>query len=489
MTSFIGSDPILDCAAAGAFELARFDGDEAKEWAAMQSAGLKVGQELVRDCALAGIDPDQAERVLVLVGKGHNGGDALLAACHLLDETRWRIDVGFVFGQNRLRPLALRAWQQLQQHAEGNRVAAVRRQVAEAVAYTVVLDGVFGFQFRPPLTEPAVAWLQAGQQVAQPRLRAAVDLPSGLGESGSFVADVSYATGIFKSPLLALPQAGRLRYLDLGFFDGDTAGNERVVTPAILAPLRRLRDVQSDKRSFGQLAVVGGSRSYPGAIAMTVAAALHSGVGNVAAFVPASIGPAMAAKWPEAMWMGCPETEDGNLAIDAGIVIQTHLPRASALVAGPGLGREPETHAMLAETLGQCRIPVLLDADALQPELVQHLPEVSVLTPHAGEWERIQDSVAGSIVVRKGPITTVTHEAARYHVVEAGPELARGGSGDMLAGLIGGRLAAASAEPLLATLQGTYWHAQAALRMARRWGETAVRNTALLDELNGALRS
>lgn len=486
-----GSDPVLDCTAAAEFEQKRFGGDAAQEWAAMQTAGVAVAGELQRDMRMAGVAADQPGSVLLLVGKGHNGGDALLAAARLLTRTCWSIEVGFVFGQNRLRPLALTAWQALQHVGGSGRVRAVRRDQIENRSYHAVLDGVFGFQFRPPLPETASSWFAAVAQ-ARVRFKASVDLPSGLNEPDAFVADATYATGIFKTPLLDGAGAGRLRYLDLGFFLPDVPGDQRVLKADVLNPLRRLRTARCDKRDFGQLAVVGGSRSYPGAVGLSVAAALLSGVGNVMAFVPESQAAAFAARWPEAMWMGCPETEDGSIAMEAGLAIRRHLQRATAFLIGPGLGREPETLALVAELIRDSKIPLVLDADALQPELVG-LGEVRrILTPHQGEYDRSRvdrDALPdGSVVVRKGPLTRIETENAVYHSIEGGPVLARGGSGDMLAGLIGGRLAVTPHDLVAVAAQGTFWHGRAARRVAERWGEVAVRNSTLLAELNPVLR-
>src|SRR5690606_7362068 len=114
------------------------------------------------------------------------------------------------------------------------------------------------------------------------RVRAAVDLPS----ADLFRADFTYATGSVKAPVVHASSAGRVRYLDLGFFPGEAAGDDRVLTSAVLAPLAGLRPPQSDKRSYGHVFVIGGSRDFPGAILMTVFAALRSGAGLVTAFVP-----------------------------------------------------------------------------------------------------------------------------------------------------------------------------------------------------------
>ncbi|MCF3650759.1 NAD(P)H-hydrate dehydratase [Synoicihabitans lomoniglobus] len=494
-----GSHPILDCVTAAAWEARIFGGDESKEWPAMQAAGAAVADGIIHDLkTVSETLTAKPGRLLVLVGKGHNGGDALIAATRLLAAApAWTVEVGFVFGQNRLRPLTLAAWRQLQ-HAGGSaRVRAIRRREM-AASYTVVIDGVFGFQFRPPLREPATGWLQQAADV-KTSLRAAVDLPSGWAEAVAFQADVTYATGILKSPLLDLPNAGRIRYLDLGFFGDDAVGNLRVLTAAGLAPLQQLRSFHSDKRSHGHLAIVGGSRDFPGAVGLSVAAALHSGVGNVTAFVPESISAAFAARWPEAMWVGCPETEDGGLSLDAGQRIRTKWARASAALVGPGLGRDPETMALVKDLIGEAKIPLVLDADALQPEGVMAGNAPRILTPHQGEFDRITtsknvalDALAWpqpTVTVLKGPITRVIQDGVIYHGVAGGPVLARGGSGDMLAGLIAGRLAAEPGTPLVAAAQGVVWHGLASQRVADSRGEVAVRSSWLIDEINGVLRA
>ncbi|WP_225919305.1 NAD(P)H-hydrate dehydratase [Actomonas aquatica] len=490
MTYLPGTHPILDCAAAAAWERELFGGDEAKEWAALQQAGRAVAHALLEDLAVAGAST-HGGRLLLLVGKGHNGGDALLAAAELLGQpgNTWQVEVGFVFGQNALRPLAVAAWRRLQEIGGSERVRAVTRD-GLAGAYAAVLDGVFGFQFRPPLREPALAWLAASAALTT-RVRAAVDLPSGLDEDGAFRADVTYATGILKTPLLNCANAGRLRYLDLGFFTDASPGEQRVLTTAVLNPLRQLRPAHSDKRTFGHVVIVGGSRSYPGAVAMSAIAALHSGAGLVTACVPESIAAAMAAQWPEIMWMGCAETPDGGIAIESGLAIREKLSRAQALVIGPGLSREPETHALVAELIRQATTPMVLDADALQSNLIALGTAPRVLTPHAGEYARIEKAIDPSKthVVRKAPITTIKHAGVIYHGIDGGPVLARGGSGDILAGLIGGLLAGEPTEPIRAAAQAVTWQGLAARAVARSQGEVVVRTTAIIDHLNAVLRT
>jgi hydroxyethylthiazole kinase-like uncharacterized protein yjeF len=495
------SQPILTCAEAAAFERAFFAGDEAREGLAMERAGGAVAEAILRDFLEIGGFPASG-RVLVLAGKGHNGGDALIAARHLLEKfPSARAEVLFVFGERGLRPLAQHAWRELA-HAARGRVTSIPAG-GLASAYDLCLDGIFGFQFRPPVPRAVAALL--GRINAWPvALRAAVDLPSGLGGSGRpgpaiFRADFTYATGSVKRPVVeeaSAPWVGRLRYLDLGFFAGERGKPDlRILTPEVLAPLRALRASASDKRTYGHLFLVGGSRGYPGAILMSVLAALRSGVGLLTAAVPESLAPAFAARAPEAMWIGLPETPKGGLALAGRQLLVSRLERASALAVGPGLGRDPETLALIREVVVAAAMPLVIDADALQPDIVNAGKAARIMTPHHGEWERIKPSGRApttrawreAVIVHKGPLTAVASGRARYLSPFGGPVLARGGSGDILTGLTGGLLAQTPGDPLLAACRGVVWHGRAADALAQAHGQTSAQVTQLLEYLPQAL--
>ncbi len=481
------SHPILSCDEAREFEAGLFGGDETKEWPAMQRAGCAVAAALLRDFQEIGGFPING-RVLVLAGKGHNAGDALIAAQAILAEfPKASAEVFFALGERPLRPLARRAWRELV-HFAGARVMTGGGM---SPRYDLCLDGVFGFQFRPP-AEPRIAKILAHVNALPIRLRTAVDLPS----ADLFRADFTYATGIVKSPVLSSAQAGRVRYLDLGFFDENAKGSARVLTPALLAPLATLRPSQSDKRTYGHVGIMGGSRGYPGAVLMAALAALRSGAGLVTAFVPESLAAAYAARAPEVMWVGWPETPEGGLAPEGRHLLQARSARLDALVIGPGLGRETETMTLVKDIVAHTKVPLVLDADALQPEIVRAGKAPRVLTPHAGEFARIAEKAEwvefakqlGGVVVLKGPVTKISAGKEIYHSLAGGPVLARGGSGDLLAGLIGGLLAQTPDEPLLAACRGTLWHGLAADALARVHGQTAVATTQVLDFLPMALR-
>ena len=500
----IRSHPVLTCAEAKAWE-AKLLKDEAAEWAAMLQAGAVVAAAITEDFKEIGGLPAKA-RLLVLAGKGHNGGDALLATRTILaGRPEARAVVVLCFGAAGLRPLAARALDWLQRDAPGRvEIASVEQALAVGELYALCLDGIFGFQFRAPMDAGTAALIDAVNAHAGIRFRAAVDLPSGVGEENAttiFRADFTYATGIVKKPVLSpsvAPSVGRLRYLDLGFFGGEGIPDvpEQILATQVLAPLGELRASQTDKRTFGHLLVVGGSRSYPGAVVLAVRAALRSGAGLVTAFVPERLAPDYAARHPEAMWVGCPETAKGGLAQGALGLIQERLSRATALLMGPGMSAEPEVLGTVEAIVRNTNLPLVLDADALRPEVMAWVKDKPFIgTPHAGEFQRIapalftagQYTARQGVLVLKGPLTRVTDGKTTYYSPFGGPVLARGGSGDILAGLIGGLLAQKPNDLMLAACRGVVWHGRAADLLARARGQVAIEISEILEQLGPAL--
>jgi hydroxyethylthiazole kinase-like uncharacterized protein yjeF len=247
----------------------------------------------------------------------------------------------------------------------------------------------------------------------------------------------------------------------------------------------------------------------PGALLMTVRSALKSGVGLVTAFAPESVTAQLAASAPEAMWVPWPETPHGNLSLEGQHLLHERIPKATALAVGPGMGEERETQALLQVLLQKDSIPVVLDADALRPEVIGSLHGPAVLTPHIGEMARIAGTDPtevtaetarshaalfrsahdyGYAVLLKGPLTYVTDGEHIDIGTFGGPVLARGGSGDLLTGLVGGLLAQGH-PPAEAARLAAAWHGQAAEHLARNRGHTAVTATQLLNYLHEPLRS
>src|SRR5579883_1404291 len=137
------SHPVFSCDEAKAFEAKLFGDDEEKAWRAMVAAGTAVGESILLDWRELTAWPTQA-RLLVLVGKGHNGGDALLAAKKILEtKTDATAEVCLLFSETELRPLTTRAWRELT-HAASNRVSRVAWRDLPQRCYRICVDGVFG---------------------------------------------------------------------------------------------------------------------------------------------------------------------------------------------------------------------------------------------------------------------------------------------------------------------------------------------------------
>jgi NAD(P)H-hydrate epimerase len=489
--------PVLSCAEAAAAEAAFLAGDTDLSWKLMNVAARGVAEEAV---ALLGRTP---ERILVLAGKGNNGADAFLAALHC---ARRGTEIVAVFAEGGpARAQAQRAWSARKPGVRIGVVAAANLRLLAAHEFDLIFDGVLGQGFHTPLSAELRAFLRASESLRG--LRVAVDLPSGLGDDSAgpaFRADLTVSIGCLKRPLLAPKSArfvGRLRVLDIGLPLGET--EEACVTATSLAPLRRPRRARSDKRHQGRLLIVGGSDRMPGAVLMNTAAALRSGAALVTTCLPASVRSKAAVAYPEAMWRGLRAERDGRLSAGNLKEVRALLADKDALLIGSGMGEKAAK--LISSVVARCAAALVLDADALRPSVItaSKQAKVRVLLPHAGEFKRLSGRDASvtaarayarktkTIVVLKGPLTCVTDGLRVIHVPFGGPVLARGGSGDLLAGIVAAVLSRRQElglTPFDAVVLATTWHARAADWLRETQGEEAVRTTDLLAGLSPVLR-
>ena len=267
------------------------------------------------------------------------------------------------------------------------------------------------------------------------------------------------------------------------------------ITPGFLRPLLKGRTEESHKRDYGHLLLVCGCQAMPGAAVLATGAALKSGCGLVTLHSTAFALQAVACSFPSAMLSAEPD--------DALGLLPEHLDRFSAIAAGPGLGQAPQTKGALAKLLlsaGKADIPLVLDADALNilaadRKLMEHIPAGSVMTPHEGELERLlgdsadDESVfalcrtSGCVLVRKGFHSRVyTPEGELLINTTGNPGLAKGGSGDVLTGLVGGLLARGYQAREAAAL-GAWIHGSAADALTERCSAEAWNSRDLIDSL------
>ena len=524
MMKTIPQDPILSPSQAHDYEQKYFQGDEDLQWEVMNRAGEAVADSALRDMRELRTIPHRP-RLLALVGKGHNGADALIAVRRFLrtiptsraviwqwtdkDEcrplTQWAFEELIDFAPKRLEILPAAN----KMNAEG--LSDVLSAQTKDRGFDLLIDGLLGLQGKPGLNSPLSDWISLINQSSKITVRVSVDLPSGITESKlegaePIRADFTYCAGIVKSPVIKpfnRVWVGRLRYLELGFFNysqtENFAGNEKILRPSALPMLRKLRPVDCDKRDFGHLLAIVGSRNFGGAAMMTAMGALRAGVGLLTCCVPESLHASFVAACPEAMWVPMPETPDGGLALEGLGKARQFFERADALVAGPGIGPREESHCLVREACKLFTKPILLDADALRSESINSLQDKKqlVLTPHEGELARLSKGMEvesfingfDGVILRKGPHPRVIHSGSTLHIFSGTSLLARGGSGDLLSGVIGSLLARDAWSLADCTALGALWHGRAAEALARQHGQEAVTSTQILDYLSFALRN
>ncbi len=512
--------PLLTIDEARVFESEVLGGDELQTLEAMVNAGQAIGIAILNDFQEIR-DWSEFPQVLVLAGKGLNSGDAFVA-CSLMREALEDLQVTVVMTEeeSNLSKLAAGAFVKLRTELRDDlEILDVEAYLAqEPVIYDVVLDGLYGHGFRPPLRKSAAELLQHVNNRTDILLKAAIDLPSGLGadkDPDSFVADFTYIPGVAKAPCFNPDNAnlvGRVRFLEIDpFLDQSSAERlELVASPRSHMQLNQLRSSQSDKRSYGHCLILAGSNEMPGAAIMATLGSLHAGAGLVTTCTAGNVASQNAGAAPEAMWRALPATNEGGLEMEAARIVVKEAQKCHALLIGPGLILDRTTVAALNRIIREITLPLVLDASALILDIVGSVidrPSSAgpvILTPHLGEFARLSGVAAANvrnehliefsrkyraITVLKGSPTRISDGKRCIDVPTGGPVLARGGSGDILAGIVTTLLAQSPEDPLSAAIQAVSWHGASADALARDRGATAVRTTDILPYLSSTLRA
>jgi NAD(P)H-hydrate epimerase len=284
-----------------------------------------------------------------------------------------------------------------------------------------------------------------------------------------------------------------------------------------LSLIQAPRPAAANKGNFGHVLIVGGSLGKSGAPSMTSLAALRAGAGLVTAAVPASVLPPVASIAPELMTWPLIATETGQISAEnlAPEILSLLMAGRTVLAIGPGLGQSPDAVKFTTGLLSATKIPGVIDADALnilaaKPVLLAKLAKgrTLVLTPHPGEMARLTGLTVAEIqadrletarsfarrfgvtLVLKGARTLIAHPDGRIAVNTTGnPGMAKGGSGDLLTGLIAGLLAQYPTDAALAIEAAVYLHGLAADLAVREADEHTLLATDSLAQLSRAFRS
>lgn len=457
----------------------------------MKRAGAAAAELIMKRLEDAGVEQ---RRVTLLVGPGHNGGDALACACELREKGAV---VNVVLPGGR-RPTSALALAQLERWTQAGGTTYDDPYMTEKA--DCVVDGLFGTGLAKPITGDyldAVLWFNERQA-----LKVSLDIPSGLNPvtghwTGSYPgcsADVTITFLCVKSGLYMCEGADAAGEIVLNELDVSVPLSPLSVIgtdefPRVLRP----RVKNSHKGDYGSVAVIGGTDGMIGASILAARAALISGAGRVTLECRAEHAPHVDMVYPEIMFATKP----------------VNLEDFDAIVLGCGLGTSAEAKARVIEALN-CQKPLILDADALNiiaadiklQDMVLARRAPTVLTPHPGEAARLlrrdtagvtADRVAacrelavqtGAIVVLKGAGTVISMRSSRTWINPTGsPMLATGGSGDVLAGMIGAMFAQGY-DMVESVLAAVYFHGLSAegLEAGFTAGEIAPNAMALVHD-------
>ena len=435
-----------------------------------------------------------AKRITVVCGKGNNGGDGFVAARKLREAGR-EVTVLLLSSADQAKGDAAENLKRLPMHpiciASPSELAGVGDLFGKA---DLILDAIFGTGFRPPLPELAARAIELIG--ASPAPAVSVDIPSGA-DADSFDIDQphscrSSAIVTFTAPKPGITFSaltrGPIVVVNIGSPEqaiASTLALEWNQPPKILFTQRKLN---SNKGLYGHVLVIGGSLGKSGAPTMASMAALRVGAGLVTCAIPKSILPVVAGAIPELMTEPLDENGNGSIsdhALDEPESTQLTT-RKNVIAVGPGLGRDPDTVKSIKGFIASSTLPMVIDADGLnafeaKTNLLNGGERPLVLTPHPGEMARLigksikeieADRIGVArkfsrehrlILVLKGWRTLIADGEGNIWVNTTGnPGLAKGGSGDVLTGLIAGMIAQYPDQIAAAVRAAVYLHGLAA---------------------------
>jgi NAD(P)H-hydrate epimerase len=461
----------------------------------------------------------QPAEVAVCTGKGNNAGDGFVIARRLsMAGVNVRVHMGAdrddlrgdALANHARLPYAVECISDPDGHLLHERLDA-----------EVVVDAVLGTGITGRVREPAAQMIASINDSRRSKV-VAVDLPSGLNaqnleEKGECVrADVTVTFGWPKVPMVFHPGVdlvGDLVVADIGFDSDLVQGGEfdlNLTTPEIISPLWPARAADGHKGTFGHLLLIAGSEGMSGAAALAALAGVRSGVGLVTIVSPACCMPAL-----EQRVLSAIKRPQPGEVLDEGLFDRLDLEVFTAVAVGPGMDLAPRTRSLVKRLVREIRQPLIIDADGLnalerEGTILHERRGQTIVTPHPKEMARVAGwSLAEVLGDRLGRARAFAEEhrvvtvlkGARTVIVDPSGEqskagatwvnptgntgLAKGGSGDVLTGLIGG-LAAQGVPPLSAATLGVYWHGHAADLAAAGVGERTMAPEDVIDALGSA---
>jgi len=486
----------------------------------MENAGIQITNEIVEK-----FPQIQDERVVIVAGKGNNGGDGFVVARHLFNRGCKSV------------VLLLASKKELKGDAELNagiadKIGITIKEITSARHWgankkilsraTVLVDALFGTGLSSPARGLYATVIQDINKSKS--FKVAVDIPSGL-SSDTFAiigpcvkADLTVTLAAAKVAHVFPPAedcVGELKIGDISvppYLFEDEKFKLEMVEKDRIHPYFERRKKATHKGTYGHLLMLSGSMGKTGAAAMAGKAALKMGAGLVTAGVPKSCLPIVARSMMELMTEPLPETDKGTLSVEALPEILRLLEEKDALMLGPGISTHEATKKLVLSLLPELRIPVVLDADALnilasKPYVLKSLSKPAVVTPHPGEFARLLKLSTkevldrrlelvprfakkfGIYVVLKGYRTLISTPAGKTFINPTGnPGMATAGSGDVLSGMIASMIIQEK-NILDAILAAVYVHGLSGDIGAARLGEKPLTAGNMITYLPAAIKA
>jgi ADP-dependent NAD(P)H-hydrate dehydratase / NAD(P)H-hydrate epimerase len=504
-------------------ELDRLSRDEygIPSYSLMTRAGEAVADALVDRF------PDAVTDVLVVAGKGNNGGDGFVAGRRLIQDGFGARAILLGRGAD-LKGDAARAYAEFRER--GGKVIEITADSALDAAFakrpTAVIDAIFGTGLNADVKDVPLRAIDAVNSFAVPTV--AVDIASGVNSDtgavmgGAIRASLTVTFGFAKFGHVSYPGAdhcGELRVVDIGFAPraiDRIAPRGRFLERADLQHLLRPRPINSHKGMYGHPLVIAGSRGKSGAVLLASRAALRMGAGLVTAAVPESVQPIVAAGQAELMTEPIADRDGHFDGTHAPAALKMIVQDKNSLIVGPGLGMNEDTTRLIEWLICDAsdrERPIVLDADGLNAlaslgcETLKRARGPVVLTPHPGEASRLlgvpttainADRISaarrlaertGATVLIKGARSVIASPDADVYVNSTGNAgMSTPGMGDALSGIVGALLGQ-HLRPADALALGVFLHGYAADRVASRMGRIGYIAGDLIEELPAALEA
>lgn len=445
---------------------------------------------------------------VVLCGTGNNGGDGL-AITRILHQRGNGVKAFLLQFSKELSADCEANLKRLQSiDAELVSIVAPDTFITDIPAHIVILDAILGTGLSRPTEGWVAAFINHINQL--PNKKIAIDIPSGLPadivpdkDAAILKAQDTLSFQFYKRTFLhpeSAIYAGNIHILDIGLdqaFIKATNSQYKTIEATDIAAIYQARTPFAHKGNYGSVLMIGGSFGKMGAVSLSAKAALRAGAGLVTALIPGCGYNVMQTAVPEVMCR-----TSGDMVIE-----KIDKWQDMAIGIGPGMDTDSKTANALSAFIDECKIPIVLDADALnimakQPELLAKLPKGSILTPHPKEFARLFGENTNTMIqtdhariqamryniniVLKGHHTAViTTEGECWYNMTGNAGMATAGAGDVLTGIITGLLAQGY-EPQEAAILGVYLHGLSGDIAARELSQEALIASDIIDHLGKA---